>query len=160
MPIVNWSSFQRSWTPRECVEVRPFEIALNTDLVRVPRGKAPVPIKSWSGPPTDRAQLLIRQIQAADFPFTVRVELGVAFGDVSEPWVRLAGGAVFTNATDAAYWRPFGVTGGVLTPRWTLSASLDPLSGIESIQCVFELFVDRGVAPVAPFTSLATGIVP
>lgn len=160
MPVVNWSSLQRSWTPRDCTEVRPFEVSLNTDLVRVPRGAAPVPLKSWSGPPTDRAQLLVRQIQAADFPFTIRVELGVAFGDVSEPWTRLVGGATFNNATDAAYWRAIGVTGGVLTPRWTLSASLDVLSAVEEVQCVFELFVDRGVAPVAPFATLATGIVP
>lgn len=160
MPVVQWSDFLRSWSFRDCAEVRPLSAELHSDLVTVRRAAAPTPIKCWSGPLTDRAQLQVRQIQALDFPFTLRVELGTALGDVSEPWPRLVGGRVFNDARDASQWSAFGSTAGVLTRRWTLAASLDPLSAVAEIQCVFSLLVDVGTSPAAVSTTLATGVIP
>ena len=160
MAAEQWSNFTRSWSRDHCADVRPFEVAVNSELVRVPRAASPVPIACWSGPLTDRARLEVRQMQVVDVPVTLFFELGCILGDTSESWVRLAGNVTFASALEASSWRPLGSTGGVLARRWTLAASLDPAGGVAEVQCVFEALLDRGTAAAPFFVGLATGVNP
>ena len=150
----------KTWTARECEPAAPFEFLTDSELVTVPRSAAPVLIKAWSGPITDRARLEVRQVQSADYPVTMSFVLGTALADVSEEWSRLAGTFTLGDAKDAAFTRPLGITGGVPTRRWTLRAALDPGGAIERVNCVFDLFVDRGFGASVPFSTLATGVTP
>ena len=159
--VIEWSNRLKSWTERQCADVRAFEAHIASDLVEVPRAAEPAVILAWSGPITDRARLEIRQVQALDYPVTMRFVLGTAMFDVSEEWIRLTGLVTLNDAREAAYSRPLGITGGVQTRRWTLRAALDPNGSPERVQCIFDLFVDRGVAASsAPFALLATGVAP